>query len=224
MADDIIVINEGYETRTSKTGKKRVVIVVKAEPLVHNFDVKELGRGVAEAIAAHFRERIKAIAATAKPATIRAREIAAKAFAGGKPWAVRRYSGGKIGAMPPNQSDRLFNDSGRMAESIVASASSDNVWRVNVAANRLDERTTKSVARIFERLAELVPEIRNPAALLESPAVASAIEVGMREAIVKLEATTKAVDIRTAKLKMQATKAALGIGKQLVRLAGTFAG
>lgn len=224
MPGDTVVINEGYEIRTSKTGKSRVVIVVKAEPLVHNFDAKEMGRGPAEAIAAHLKERIKAITAVASPATLEWRKKAEKAFAEGKRWAVKHFSGGRLGAMPPNQSDKLFNDSGRMAESIVASASKDNVWRVNVAANRLNSSTTRNLGRMIERLYELVPELRSPGELMHDPKVVGAIEQGMREAIVKLEATSKAVDIRTAQLRLRAAKAALGVGRQVLRLVGTFAG
>lgn len=180
--DEIVVLNEGYETRTSKTGRTRTVIKVTAEPIVVNFSKDAMGGPVAAAIAHHFRERIKGITALASPATIRARKVAAKAFAAGEAWAVKRYSGGKTGAMAPNQSDRAFNDSGRFASSITANASKDGAWRVNVAANRLSGEPAM-VDRVYRKLVELVPEFGNPALLLENDVVRRAIESAHRNMI-----------------------------------------
>jgi hypothetical protein len=174
MADSVFVINRGLEQRTSKTGRRRSVIRIDAEPMLVNMDPKSLGKPIAEAIANHLRERIRGITAQAAPATIAYRKRAAKALADGKAWAVKRYGGGRIGSLPPNQSDRLFNDSERMANSIVANASNDNSWRVNVAGNRLDESTAgaSGVERIWTRLVQLVPEFGNIALLFEGNAIA----------------------------------------------------
>jgi hypothetical protein len=109
--DGVMVINRGLEMRTSSTGRVKRTIRIDAEPMTIVTDPKTLGQPVAFAIANHYRERVRGIAAVASKATQRAREVAAKAFAEGKPWAVKRYAGGRIGSLPPNQSDRVFNDS-----------------------------------------------------------------------------------------------------------------
>lgn len=161
--DDVVVINQpGLEQRTSKTGRVRYVIRVKSEPIAFNLNAKELGAPVAEALAHYFREKVKGISAQAAPATIKARERFADAAAKGKAWATKRYSGGKIGAMAANTSSALFNDSGRLAQSIQAVASGETGWRINVAGNRLDPRTANNggaaaVERIWARLVQLVP-------------------------------------------------------------------
>jgi hypothetical protein len=171
---NVIVINRGLEERRSATGRMRRTIRIDAEPMVINMDPKALGKPVADAIANHYREKVRGIAATASATTVKARKAAAKAFSEGKSWAMKRYAGGRIGALPPNQSDRLFNDSGRFADSIVANASNDNAWRINVAANRLDDKTAgpAGVERIWNRLVQLVPEFANVGLLFEGNAIA----------------------------------------------------
>lgn len=166
----VITINRGMETRRTTSGKIRRSIRIDADVMTINTDPKALGKPVADGIANHYRQAVKAIAATASAATLKYRQRAAKAFAAGKPWATRRYAGGKISAMQPNQSELLFNDSGRFADSIVANASSDGAWRVNVAANRLDDRSGNP-DRIWNRLVSLVPEFANVALLFESNAI-----------------------------------------------------
>lgn len=171
MADDVMVINDYGLTRRDRLTKSgstrsRYTVTIKSEPLVADIDPRRLTKAPAEAIAKHFRESIERISAPAAPATIAARKRAAKAFADGKSWATRRYSGGRIGAMAPNQSDRLFNDSGRFAKSIAVGAIRDG-WVVNVAANRLDSKTASeaAIARMFELLKQHVPGWGDPAEL-----------------------------------------------------------
>jgi hypothetical protein len=165
--NEVIVLNEGLETRTNnKTGKTRFSVRIEAEPVFVVTDPKTLGAPVAQAIAHHLKQKTLGIGQVASAATLKARQVAELAMQVGKPWAMKRYAGGKIGSKPPNTSDRLFNDSGRFAESITANASSDGAWRVNVAANRLSG-PPETVQRIWRRLLELVPEFGNIALLLE---------------------------------------------------------
>ena len=173
MSDPVLILNRGLEERKTRSGKSRFAIRIDSEPIIINNDPKSLGKPVAEAIAHHFRERIRGITEIASAATLKARTVAAKAYAEGKQWAIKRYSGGRIGALAPNQSDRAFNDSGRFANSIVANASSDGAWRINVAASRLNPETAGSggVQRIWNRLVELVPEFGDPALLLSGNAI-----------------------------------------------------
>lgn len=210
-----VVINNGFTTRTSASGRQRVTVEVRSEPLVHNLDPKQLGAGPAAAIAEHLRQRIMGIAARASDATIARRKRAAREAAEGQPTAARRYAGGRIGATPPAQSDRLFNDSGRFAKSIVARAANvdgEGTYIINCAANRLDESTFgKGFAGMLERLAQYVPEIRNPKLLLDSLPMRRAIKEGMAQMIQKQEA-------RISELRDARAKAIVGIGSQLLSL------
>lgn len=210
MAKDVVILNNGLlERRTSKTGKQRYVMRVSAEPVVINTDPKALGKPIAEAIAHHLKERVKGITAQAAPATLKARAVAAKAFAAGKPWALQRYAGGRTGAMAPNQSDRAFNDSGRFAETIVANASSDGAWRVNVAANRLDDKTGRA-ERIFKRLTELLPEIANPALLLDNAVLKRKISKAHAGMVQKAQARSSKLSESVARQLLDVVFKALG--------------
>jgi hypothetical protein len=182
---DVIVLANGLEQRTSKSGKSRFTIKMHSEPVIFNLDPKALPKEVAPAIARHLQQAIKGITAVASAATIKARKIAAKAFTAGKPWAMKRYAGGRTGPKAPNQSDRLFNDSGRMADSVRASASKDGAWRVNVAANRLSGDPT-SVERIYAKLVELVPEFARPELLLQNALLKRTIEKAVEQTRTKL--------------------------------------
>lgn len=203
MSDDVIILNQGYELRTSKSGKQRVTVVVKSEPVICQTDPKLLGQPIALAIAKHFQERIKGITTMAAPATIKARAAAAKALKEGKAWAVKRYAGGRTGMREPNRTPYLFRDSERMAESITATASKDGAWRINVAANRLNPETLTggmaALGKIIQRLGELVPEIANPALLLQNDVLKRAIRTATENALQVAKA-------RTTELRIEAFK------------------
>jgi hypothetical protein len=178
MPDDVYVLNQGLRSKTSKSGKTRFSIRVEAEPVIINTNAKALGAEITAAVVEHLRNRVRNISATVSEATRRARERAERAVQRGESWATKRYAGGKMGARQPNQSDRLFNDSGRFAESIVGSAASDNSWRINVAANRLDPQTANggeaAVQRIWQRLVQLVPEFGDMSKLMQSNEILAA--------------------------------------------------
>jgi hypothetical protein len=223
--DDVVVLGAGLETRQRVTAsgsvKTRYSIAISSEQLVVNMSAKALGKAPAMAIAELLRERISDIAETAAPNTIRARKTAAKALAAGKSWAVARYSGGRIGETAPNTSDRLFNDSGRLVQSITANAS-DDTWRVNVAGNRLSGATLdgrggrggdETVAEIWERLKSLVPELADTGALGDSIPVQSAIRSSV-------DAMTTKVSSEAADLQVELVKASLELLEQAVELAG----
>lgn len=215
--DDILVINEGakLESHTSKSGKTRFTVTIQSEPVVFNFDPHLLGAPVAQAIAHHFRERVKQISAVASPATIKAREAAAKAFQRGEAWATKRYGGGRTGPMEPNQSNRLFNDSGRFAETITANAGrKDAVWRVNVAANRLSG-DPGTVQRIWKRLVELVPEFGNPALLLGNDVIRASIKRAQGDMVRKAGKTTGKLQVGVAKALFRTVKSLANIADSL---------
>lgn len=201
MADPIVIqFGPGLRRRVSSSGKEKFTVDVIGEPLVFQLEDKTIEQAVAASIASTLRAKVEGITAQAAPATIKARQVAAKAFGAGKPWARKKYSGGKIGAMPPNQTDRAFNDSGRFAKSIVAGAAKGK-WIVNVAANRLDP-TTGNVARIWQRLVSLVPEFANHALLFQAPAVAKAVSGALQSFVAKAPATRDELTVARAKALM----------------------
>jgi hypothetical protein len=205
--DDVWVINAGLEQRTAKSGRQRYTIAVKSEPVIVNLDPKKLGQPIAQAIAHHFREKVAGIAVQAAANTIRARKTAAKAYAEGKAWALKRYSGGRTGPMAPNQSDRAFNDSTRFEKTIVATAGNDGRWRVNVAANRLADATSGGAERVWARLVQLVPEFGNPALLLEDDIIRKSIEKATKGMLTKAQMTT-------GKLQVQLIRSIIGLVEQ----------
>lgn len=212
---DIIVLNQpGLTRRERSSGRVQFTVEVKSEPLIHSFDPKTLGKVVAEAMANALREKVLAITAVASPALQASRAGAAKAFAAGKSYAMKRYGGGRIGPMPPNQSDRMFNDSGRMAKSIQATPRDDS-WTIVMAANRLDPATATGgelgVQRIFRKLVELVPAFGNTKSLFDEKGVKDSVTQSIGMMIVKARETRD-------QLSEARAKAALNLAKQAFAL------
>lgn len=187
MDDAPLVINSPLRARTSASGKTRYTIDIKSEPIIHDLRDETLGATVAAALAHALRTRILDIATEASTATMARRKTAAIAIARGEPWATKRYSGGKLGLMPPTLGSKAFNDSGRFARSIAA-AFRGGKWIVNVAANRLNPDLA-NVERIWSRLVELVPAFGQPQMLAEDDGVQAAIGRGIEAAIVKANET-----------------------------------
>ncbi len=249
MADsEIIVLNQpGNLTRRERTsGRIQYTTEVKSEPLVHVFDPKTMGKVVAEAIAETLRQKILGITAVASAATLSWRRSAVKALtnhvetkelrktshakaeiAAGRghllgnkgAWANARYNGGRTGPMPPNQSDRMFNDSGRMAKSIQAVARDDS-WTIVMAKNRLDPETANGgeggVQRIYRKLVELVPAFANTALLFEEEAVKKAVVTSLEGMIVKARETRDQLSEARARAAIGLARQALGVLRTLV--------
>lgn len=199
---DVVVIHQALRRRESKTGKARYTIDIKSEPLIYNLDPQLLGAPAAQAMADTLRAKIQGITAEAAPATLHYRKEAGYAYKAGASWALRRYSGGKLGAMPPGQGTKAFNDSGRFAAGIVAQARKDK-WVVNVPANRLDPKTG-NVDRIWRRLVELVPEFANQKLLLDSPVVNRAISVGLDNLTINEPGTYDELSVVKARAQVKA--------------------
>lgn len=180
---ETIVLNDfGLAERrrtTSKGTTSRYTVTINAEPIIHTFDANALGKGPAEAIAEAIRKGIRDIGEFAKPSTRARREQAKRALAAGDRYETARYSGGRTGPTTPHQTDRLFNDSGRLAESITVNAQRDATWTVNVAKNRLDPSTfvggLSALLPMFERLRNLVPALQGPEQLARIPEVAQSL-------------------------------------------------
>ncbi len=199
--------------RETKSGAMRYHISVESQPLIHSFDPRTLGKPVADAMAESLREKIRNIAATASAGTLRARDAAARAYAKGAPWAQKRYAGGRIGAMPPGQTERAFNDSGRFAQSIAVGAA-DDAWRINVASNRLDPSTTGGelgVRRIWAALVRHVPAFGRPLELFNERGVQQGLKESLGALIVKAEARREALTKSLAMAKINAVKQVLGL-------------
>ena len=199
ITQDVIVINEGFQERrrtTSSGTKSRYTLTVTAEPIIHNFSAEKLGEGPALAIREAIVKQIKAITEVANLATIKRRQSAAKAIQAGKN--DKRYSGGRMGAMPPSGSVRLFNDSGRLADGIfVRQNPAEKNWTINVAANRLDPSTFKShgaFVGMVNRLRQLVPALVNP---FGDKDVVHAIEAGIGDVLIR--ALKRGEDLRAAR-------------------------
>lgn len=213
-SENLFILNQGLEMRAPTGGKTRYTIRVVSEPLVINTDPDFLAMAPAKRLAAYLKQQVLAIATSAPAATIRARQTALKAFVQGKPWAMKRYSGGRTGSMPPLRSERAFNDSERLANSITATqagaASKDaGTWRVNVASNRLTDEDSGGFERIWNRLVQLVPAFGDPLA-------GGVVEEGIRwslENMIKKEAA------RSSRLTLDLARGAFDLVKQIAELA-----
>lgn len=207
MADDDVhvlgaaTLRERIRTNRAGVSKSKFTIEVSGDSIGIGLDPKAYGSPVAAAIAELFKERIRSIASMAAPATVAAREAAKKALARGEAWATKRYGGGKMGTREPAQSDRLFNDSGRFAESIVVgSQPNDANFTINVAANRLSPGTLNGNAlgaleRIWQRLVQLVPEFGDPKKLMDSIPVRRSVDQALQSNIM-VAVADKAADVR----------------------------
>lgn len=174
MADDnVVVINDyrGVKTqeRVRSSGKKSVTLSVSYEgdAMAVNLDGKALAKAGADALIKTLKAQIGAIGFQASPATIEKRVSQAKALAAGRSWAVREFAGGRLGVMTPHASDRLFNNSGRLAAGITANWSPmQKAWIIRFPANRF---TPAFLSRpggqaVLARLIDMVPAMRAPLA------------------------------------------------------------
>lgn len=174
--------------RTTSTGTSvRYTLTMEAEPILHDWATLQRAPHVAAAVVELLKVKVRGIRERASPDTLLRRQRYAAELQAGKPAARARYSGGRLGPRPPNaRGDALFNDSGRFAESIVLGKNEDG-FTVNVAANRLDQRTfgggEAAVIALVRRLQQLVPEFRGGREVLKHPEVQQAIAEDATDAI-----------------------------------------
>jgi hypothetical protein len=167
LAEQTWSIEERKRTSPSGTTGIRWTMSIKTTPVVAELNALELGRGPAQALLSIAQTQMRAIGQMAATATQRAREKAARAWknVGGGSRLTARYSGGRTGAMPPNEANpkgRLFNDSGRLADTLfIRENVVEGAWTVNVAANRLDPSTFTAAAfeAMVRKLVALVPAL-----------------------------------------------------------------
>jgi hypothetical protein len=192
---------------TLASGKRRsprYAIEIRSQPLLHNFDDMMLGAGPANKLAEVIQAQGRGIAEHASESTQEKRRLAQIAMASGRAskWLMERYAGGRIGALPPNQTQFKFNDSGRLWKSIaVRQNKTDRTFTVNVAANRLRPEKFESGAYSFQNmmadLVRLVPAL-NPANAAKNRDIENSIRDSIRDMIQKAE------DVQAAKLKQLA--------------------
>lgn len=201
--------------KTGQRGAARMSIEIVSEPLVHDFDEIALGRGPAEAIAKVQRQEVEAIQEPVSDRTLETRKYQEAAYQRGASWAMKRFGGGRLGDMPPRPGEqRKFNHSGRFAKSIVATENrTEKSWTVNVAANRLDPRTSRDAgefAFITAALRRLAPSIGDPASLARNPVVIAAIRDSINDLIVQASKLNE-------RLRADRLRAALGVLGTLAR-------
>ena len=203
MADEPIVVAlndyRGVRTqqRTRTSGSKVVNLRIEAEPIVATLDRKELSRLAAEAYVLDLREQIGGISFKASPATIAGRKSQRAAYDRGEPWATKQFAGGRMGPMPPNQTDRLYNNSRRLAEGITANWSpQEGAWIVRFPVNRFapDFLARPGGQAVLDRLVDMVAALRNPI----TERVEEALELGLRQMHQKLQAEQSLERMRTA--------------------------
>ncbi len=227
-ASDVEIINayaDGDVTLAARRGtlasgaqrKARYSIEIKSEPLLFELNELNLGGELAAAWAQRIRDNIQGIAVPASKATQAMRTKAVDALAAGASWATRRYSGGRIGSMPPNQTDKLFNDSGRLAKGVhLRQNLTDSSYTLNVPANRLNrEQFGRGYDEMVGKLVSLVPML-DPSKALGDPAIEKAIKESVATMISKAESNAEAA-LQRSLAKLRATRAR--VLKQIGRFA-----
>lgn len=198
-----LVLQGQATTKTSTSYKSSISISVESEPIVFMLDEGLVAQKAAEMLAQRIREQTGEIAAPVKPATAKARDTAARAFARGEAWALKQFSGGRMGPTPPAVGERrAFNHSGRLRDSIVAAfVSKTKEWRINFAANRWDIKHWGDLGKMqaaFQKWVALVPVLKDASADL---GIRQAIKETFAEVIVKGKIGE---DHRSAKMRGQA--------------------
>lgn len=224
---EILADYEGIAALARRTGttaagtkrKPRYTIEMKSEPILLNFDPYVLSNGPADALRAVISDQIRLNPGKVANATKARRARRAVEFAAGLPTALKRYSGGRTGAKPPNpSSDQFAVDSGRLHEGIfVRQNRTDKSYTVNVPASRLTtetgEFTAGDLSKFFARLVSLVPALdaRYAANL---PAVKRSVDEAINLLITKAEDVQRAKlqALRKAQLQLLRTAANLVLG------------
>jgi hypothetical protein len=214
-----LVARRGAGTR----GKQRTTVEIVSEPLLHDFDENVLGAEPAVAIRDLLERETKNVEEPASKATLAIRAKSARALEAGASWAKRRYSGGRTGTKPPNQTIRKLNDSGRLAEGwFVRENKEDRAWTVNVPANRLSPEVFGARWEWFlGELRRLVKPIGDVRAIGADKGFQSAVTKSIAGLIIKGELRGDSVSVRKlqqlSKARKQALLAAIRAAMDLLR-------
>jgi len=227
LGGDVVVINDVPDgltplfARRGKVtrGKERTTVEIVSEPLLHDFDENVLGAEPANAIRDLLERETKGVDEFASDTTQAMRAKAEVAFQAGAPWAKRRYSGGRTGAKPPNQTKRKLNDSGRLAEGwFVRENKEDATWTVNVPANRLTPEAFGAKWEWFlGELRRLIAPLRDVRAIAEDQGFQQAVSRSIASLIEKGELRGDSVAVRKLAALQGARKRALLAAARAVR-------
>ena len=231
---DVVILNDfrvkqgRIDKDTLKRQATKTTIEFKAEEIAFDFDPETLGSGPAKAILAMIEDDYSRITKTISANTAKQRKAQARAFAAGKDWAKKRWSGGRIGDTPPDAQSRTWGvNSWRMRhgwftrlQSKHRGKSGDNTgtprWFINMPKNRgntRDFRSTSAFRAFFKELKIQVPAL-DSAKLVKRKEWREALESGVTDMAAKLTGT------RNAK-RAQLRRMQLGLAKQV---AGLFTG
>lgn len=208
---------------TLPSGKERApryTVEIRSQPLLFDFDETNLGMEVAEAYRQVISDQIRLISEPVRASTVRMRQKARQAYDAGASWALLRYSGGRIGPMPPNPNSRTkFSDSGRLAKGVfVRQNPKDRTFTVNLPTNRFNPAISGMdvVLKWFADLRRLVPAL-NPGKAAKLPAVDAAIDRGIAAMIQKADSIDKA---RLHAMRMARLQALRAVAAAALEVAG----
>lgn len=211
-------IKERVNTKGVKTGyRTNITVEVHSQPVAVCLDESTVAKFIAQAYAKQVREQTKAIARPVKPSTAAARRKLEKAYSEGKTYALKQFSGGRIGVTPPvTGSNQSYNHSGRLADSIVAQLRGKDEkaeWVINYAANRWDIKHWGDAAKMadaFRKWVDLVPVLSHPA---EDAGIIRAAKQMMAEVLQKQEMD---VGHRQAKLAGEQAVKIIQLAEQVI--------
>lgn len=217
--DEVIAINLPPDikerTRTLKSGKTqtRYTVEVRSEPIVHVFNDKELGRKPADVLAQILRENLQLFSFShpVSASTMKKRRYNASALKRGEKYALRRYSGGRMGMREPVAGAAgWFKDSGRLIESLYPTHNKDEGhYTINVAANRLDRA---SFGPGFERFLQVFHQALNTDRAAEDRRFREAQISAVDAAIVKAGQRVEAKKAEMLNSAAEALRALRGLG------------
>lgn len=176
--------------KTGERGRARVSIEIQAEPLIHGaMDNVAQAQLLASAAAEVMRKKVTGITELVAVSTQLTRKSQEAAYDRGERWTQPRFGGGRLGNRAPKTGERrYFNHSGRFAESIVGTPNkTEGTATVNVAANRLDPRTSHNAgefAHITNALIRLVPEMADPQMLVLNTEIKEAFDTVGRSIVI----------------------------------------
>jgi hypothetical protein len=222
--DDVLVFNhhqadlkvsDRVNAKGAVTGQRTFVVTTMSEPITVMLDEGEVARRAAQMLAQRIREQTEHIVERVDESTEKARRNVERAFYKAKPWAWRKFDGGRTGVTPPRAGEnRKYNHSGRLAQSIVAAfVKSTKEWRINFAANRWNPRDWRSLGdmqRAFQGWVNRVPVLKDASADL---GIQQAIRETFSEVMQKAE---MAANARYEQLKRQAKLEAIKLAETVL--------
>jgi len=224
---DVLIINEwsagnvkfAERRGTTPSGaqrKPRYTIETKSEPLLMDLDGMNLGQGVAAAWLQRIKDQIHGIATVVTPATQAMRVKAGMAFQKGEAWALKRYAGGRMGPLMPNQTNKFGLDSFRLVNGLSMRANpTDGSYTINAPANRLNPSLFgKGFDAFVDKFVSLVPALDGDKALGDRE-IEKAIKDGLADMLTKAESNSAAALAR-AKAKLRAKQ--IQVFKQIAKL------